>query len=276
LYNLFLLLHSYTRWLVVVAMLWALWQAWNGLIRKRAWTKWDNRAGLFFATIMSVQFFVGLVVYLQPEGLAQAGVRDLAAAMKVRELRFFSVEHPLQMFIALFLAHLGRARSRKATAPPLKHRWATVCYTLATVAILLAIPWWRPLVRAFDSASVTPPIATAANAPQGTPFTVSASTGDPARGEALFKQNIGGQPACSTCHTLKSKRLVGPGLAGIASRAGARVAGQTAAEYLHVSIIQPNAYLVPEYPSSLMPGTYASLLSPQQIDDVVAYLLTIK
>jgi hypothetical protein len=42
---------------------------------------------------------------------------------------------------------MGRALSKKATEPVAKHRMAAILFGLATLAILLAIPWSRPLFR---------------------------------------------------------------------------------------------------------------------------------
>jgi hypothetical protein len=146
-YTLSLFLHNTTRWLVFGAMLWAVIQVWHGIVRRREWNAWDNRAGLAFATLFSIQFVWGLLLYFEPFGIAQAAARDMGAAMRVRELRFFGLEHPLQMVIALALVHLGRARSRKAGETRLKFRWAAITFTLAAVLIVIAIPWWRPLLR---------------------------------------------------------------------------------------------------------------------------------
>ncbi|MDX1993084.1 MAG: hypothetical protein SF029_11875 [bacterium] len=146
-YSLALYLHSYTRWLVLVVMLWALYRAWAGWLRRREWTVWDDRAGIAFAGAISLQFVFGVLLYFQPVGIAQAAMRDMGAAMQVRELRFFGLEHPLQMMIAIGIVHMGRARSRKAEGDRAKFRWAIICYTLATLLILAAIPWWRPLLR---------------------------------------------------------------------------------------------------------------------------------
>jgi hypothetical protein len=146
-YNILLMLHNTTRWLVLIALLWILYRAWSGWLRKREWSTWDTRAGMICAAVLSIQFVFGLLLYVQPTGLAQAAMRDFSAAMKVRELRFFGLEHPLQMIIAIGLVHLGSARARKAVENAKKYRWALICYTLAAIAILIAIPWWRPLLR---------------------------------------------------------------------------------------------------------------------------------
>jgi hypothetical protein len=74
---------------------------------------------------------------------------------------------------------------------------------------------------------------------------------------------------------------------GIATRAQTRVPGQTPAEYLRNSILHPNDYLVPDSTipgkglyaivgTSVMYQLYADVLTPDQVNDLVAYLLTIR
>jgi hypothetical protein len=75
------------------------------------------------------------------------GLADLGAAMAVKELRFFSVEHITGMIIAMTFAHVGAARVRKAPTDSAKLRQAALWHTLAALAILGSIPWWRPLLR---------------------------------------------------------------------------------------------------------------------------------
>jgi sulfur-oxidizing protein SoxX len=103
----------------------------------------------------------------------------------------------------------------------------------------------------------------------------AAPAGDAAAGETVFNEVA--VPACGTCHSLEPDVvLVGPSLAGIDSRAGSRVSGQSAEDYLHESIVDPNAFVVEGFASGLMPQTYGSALSEQQIEDLVAYMMTLK
>lgn len=144
-----LTLHSYLRWLVLVAMLYALVRAWWGLVRKREWTKADDTAALAFTRLISLQFILGIILYLLPAGLAQVAWQNFGVAMGVRELRFFGLEHPLQMIIAVTIVHLGSTRAQKAQPFARQFRWAAICFTIAALLILTAIPWWRPLIRGF-------------------------------------------------------------------------------------------------------------------------------
>lgn len=56
------------------------------------------------------------------------------------------------MLVAVVLAHVGRALSRRVTETQDKHRRAAIFFGLAVVALLIAIPWpflpyGRPLLR---------------------------------------------------------------------------------------------------------------------------------
>ena len=59
-------------------------------------------------------------------------------------------------------------------------------------------------------------------------------------------------------------------------RAAKTVAGQSAEEYLRTAITTPDAYLAGGYQEGIMYRDYAQALTVQQIDDLVAYMLTLK
>jgi mono/diheme cytochrome c family protein len=102
--------------------------------------------------------------------------------------------------------------------------------------------------------------------------------GDAEAGGTLFAQTIiGAQPGCATCHSLETGTvLVGPSMAGIGTRAETRVDGLSAEEYIRQSILDPNAYVVEGFQPGVMVQVWAEELSPVQIDNLVAYLLTLK
>jgi len=106
----------------------------------------------------------------------------------------------------------------------------------------------------------------------------SGSGADVAAGENLFASTvIGAQPGCITCHSLTpGETIVGPSMAGIASRAGSRVPGQSAEEYIRESILLPDAHLVEDFPAGTMPQVWGEELSNEQVDQLVAYLLTLQ
>lgn len=115
--------------------------------------------------------------------------------------------------------------------------------------------------------------AVRASAADVTPMALeSLPAGNAAAGAALFN----GQAACSACHALEpDKRLVGPSLAGVAARAATVRPGTTAEAYLLESIVNPDAHVVAGYDAGLMPANFGARLSPQELADLVAYLLTL-
>ncbi len=73
---------------------------------------------------------------------------------------------------------------------------------------------------------------------------------------------------------------IGPSLAGIGSRAQERAEatgrGITAEQYLRESIQDPNAYVVPGFPAPSPMPSYAGQFGSQDLNDIVAFLMTLK
>jgi nitric oxide reductase subunit C len=106
------------------------------------------------------------------------------------------------------------------------------------------------------------------------------------RGRALFH----GAAACAGCHSVApGVHLVGPSLAGIANAASERVSdpayhgeAKVPEDYLRESILTPSRFLAPggnfATPDgrSFMPDHYAKILNAGQVDDLVAYLITLR
>jgi len=139
-------IHSIFRWFVVLTLLWSLFRGYRGWQGKRAWTNLDRRAGMFLTMAYDVQFLFGLILAIISPIVA-AAFSNLGAAMQVAELRFFAVEHMPLMLVALIVGHITSALSRKAPDDTIKHRRAALGYTLLALITIVAIPWFRPLLR---------------------------------------------------------------------------------------------------------------------------------
>lgn len=99
------------------------------------------------------------------------------------------------------------------------------------------------------------------------PTTVPTLDPELARGKRVFEIH------CGACHSVTpDTTLVGPSLAGIATRADERVDGLDARAYLYTSIMRPGDFLVDGF-TDVMPSTLGKSLSGEDIDAVVAYLM---
>lgn len=141
-----LIAHNLFRWVVVLLLVWGLYRSYTGWLRKKTWLKADRRAGLLLTIGYDLQFVLGLILaFISP--IVASAFSNLNAAMQVRELRFFAVEHMPLMFLALIFGHVTSVLSRKAEEDVLMHRRAALGYTLVAIITLAAMPWFRPLFR---------------------------------------------------------------------------------------------------------------------------------
>lgn len=106
----------------------------------------------------------------------------------------------------------------------------------------------------------------------------AAAVGDIDAGEDLFFRPLDGIPdsaSCSTCHSLDpSNSQWAPTLAGMATIAAGRVDGLTDVDYLRQSIVDPYAFVVEGSWPFAMPFRYPDVLSDDEINNLIAFLLT--
>ncbi len=92
-----------------------------------------------------------------------------------------------------------------------------------------------------------------------------------------FETTIGSNAGCRICHSLDPDvTLVGPTFGGVATRAASRVPDLTAEEYLRQSILDPDAFVVDGFSAGQMIPTYLEILSEEDVDNLVAFLLTLE
>jgi mono/diheme cytochrome c family protein len=103
--------------------------------------------------------------------------------------------------------------------------------------------------------------------------------GDPARGEELYNIAFG----CAACHgdpAVEGSNVVGPWHGQIAAEGATRIAGYSSADYLYESILLPSAFIFTECPQgactgppSAMPANFGDRMTPQDMANVIAYML---
>lgn len=141
LYSVMVHVHSVGRWIVLLLLLFAIF---NSLIAgRRPFIKSDAKLGLLLTIFSDIMLLIGLYLYFAgPWGYKQFGnFASFGEMMKNPAARFFAVEHQVGMLIAIVLIHIGKAQGRKAMSDAAKHRRTMIFYLLALLVILVSIPW---------------------------------------------------------------------------------------------------------------------------------------
>jgi hypothetical protein len=144
-----LTVHSWLRWVAIIVGLRATYAASQASGNDAA-----ERWGLRFMMVLDLQMLLGLALYFVLSDVAAEAFKDFGAAMRNPLQRFWAVEHITLMVLAVVLVHVGRVMARKARTPESSRARKLVFFGLATLAILLGIPWpglryGRPLLPPF-------------------------------------------------------------------------------------------------------------------------------
>jgi hypothetical protein len=136
-----LIIHSLFRWAFLAILVWAVIRALSGWLGKKEWTTIDRKSGLFLMIMADMQLLLGLALYIftSAKGLKVFQANDAGTVM--RDLRYFAVEHPLMMILAIVLIHIGKTRSWKFEDAQKQHKSAAIFYGIALVFVLSRIPW---------------------------------------------------------------------------------------------------------------------------------------
>jgi mono/diheme cytochrome c family protein len=153
---------------------------------------------------------------------------------------------------------------------PGRHLWAYVavcaCFFAAMMLAVVFIAREQPEASAEPQ---TPTLPSPAPSPSPAPAPAPAPTGDATAGKVVFTAN-----GCAACHTFKPAGVsgtIGPDLDNLAADAKTANRGSLD-QYATESIVDPNAYIVPKFPGSVMPPDFGSKLSKTQVADLVAFL----
>lgn len=136
-YDVVLLVHSWIRWASLAAAVAAVAMAWQGKSKNQPWSK---GSGLAMILAYDIQLTLGLLL-LMVSPIAAVAMQDMKSAMKDSTLRFFVVEHPVQMIVATALAHVGFAKAKRAADAAAAWKAQFLFGAIALVVMLAAIPW---------------------------------------------------------------------------------------------------------------------------------------
>lgn len=148
-YDIVLLVHSWLRWVALLAGVAATLAAFTS--RPGRGDRSDTW-GLVLMIVLDLQMLLGLLLYFALSPNTAAILNDFGGAMRDPTARFWAVEHVTMMLGAVVVAHVGRVLARKARTPHAKRLRTLVCFGFATLLMVLGTPWpgmraGRPLFR---------------------------------------------------------------------------------------------------------------------------------
>ncbi|MEY3152952.1 MAG: hypothetical protein RLZZ333_1549 [Bacteroidota bacterium] len=135
-------LHNLLRWIILVLLVVSVLKSYNGWKSNKTFMAGDKKIWLFTMISAHITLLLGLYqwtlgrfglfTYVKPEGVSM---------MKDPTLRFYQMEHPVMMIIAIVLITLAYGNAKKAVPDDQKFKKAFQLFSVALIVILLAVPW---------------------------------------------------------------------------------------------------------------------------------------
>ncbi len=129
-----ILIHSYLRYFVLIALVLVIVKSLIGWLQAKPYTNLDNKMSLYLFIFTHMQLLIGLILFFTSKWVKFSG-----DSMKDDELRYWLVEHSSMMLIAIVLITMARITSKRMVVDVAKHRRMVVFNLLALVIIVVAI-----------------------------------------------------------------------------------------------------------------------------------------
>ena len=140
--NVLLYLHNLLRWAILVMLIWSIIKSLSGWQSKRAFTPGDRKTWLFTLIFAHITLLIGLIqVLFGRYGIFTTSLPEGTNVMKDKFYRFFWIEHPTAMILAIIFITLGYGMAKKQVSDQVKFKKAFWFFIIALVLLLAGIPW---------------------------------------------------------------------------------------------------------------------------------------
>ncbi|MEJ5090512.1 hypothetical protein GEO21_10750 [Sphingobacterium faecium] len=140
LYHFLLALHSATRWMIVICLILLLLRNYMGWKKKHQIKLYDFALQTLTLTLLYIQFSVGLTLYFDSP-IVQYFIENFKDAVKLRQVRFFGMEHITMMTIGIIVFTIGYIKAHKTPSSVVKFRTIFIYTAWAICIIFTSIPW---------------------------------------------------------------------------------------------------------------------------------------
>ena len=141
-------LHSLLRWVILILLVISIFKAYMGWKSGKAFQAGDRKIWLFTMISAHITLVLGLYQWLIGRyGVISQHLPEGSMVPESKYLRFFQLEHPILMIVAIVLITLGYGMAKKPVDNKVKYGRALRYFVYALVIILLMIPWpFRELI----------------------------------------------------------------------------------------------------------------------------------
>jgi hypothetical protein len=134
-------LHNVLRWIILILLLLSIYKAFIGWKNKMAFSEPVRKLWLFTLISAHLTLVLGLYQWLWGRfGMLKTTLPDGVSIMKDKFYRFFWVEHPTFMILAIIMITLGYRVSKKNIPDEVKYRRALWLFIVALLFILVLFP----------------------------------------------------------------------------------------------------------------------------------------
>ena len=135
-------LHSILRWVILLFLLFSIIKSFSGWQNKKIFTAADRKVWLFTLIFSHLTLLLGLYqVFFGRYGVFTSSLPEGTRVMKDKFYRFFWIEHPVIMILAIVFVTLGYGMAKKPVSDERKYKKAFWFFTIALILILTGIPW---------------------------------------------------------------------------------------------------------------------------------------
>lgn len=146
-YPFLLALHSCTRWLVVISLLWTIFLSASGYWNKGPFDKKAQITRVMMVSLIHLQAVIGFCLYFVSP-ITKYFMKNFGATIGDLNISFFGIIHSLLMTIAVVVATIGAALAKRAETDAEKFRLLLTYSIVTFVIIFIAIPWpFSPLAQ---------------------------------------------------------------------------------------------------------------------------------
>jgi len=125
-----LIIHSWFRWIALGFLVYALSRAFDGYLKKKAFSKTDNAFRHWTATVLQVQMMIGFVLYFSSP-----------------DSSFKNIHLPM-MFVAVVILSIGSALAKRKSTDAEKFKTMLTWFSIALLIVLISVPWpFSPLAQ---------------------------------------------------------------------------------------------------------------------------------